>query len=199
MGGWAHPDSPLPGDDASAGRGPLPGPASGGPSPLPVDDGDDGHFEWLVREIEAGRLLPPPESAVESPAVSISLGDACDVDPQLLAAACGPDGLGGEALSAAFGQDRAAGPGRRRAGPAPSPKLRRLKRPRPPLACAFAPSLAAVPGYLPFRVSGMSAPISSNASLCRAVGSASTGTSAVVPVNRSSLRVSVPRWSSSPW
>ncbi len=72
------------------------------------DDFDDGHFEWLVREIEAGRLLPPPESAIEGPAVSVSLGDACDVDPELLAAVCGPDGLGGRAALAAFGEDRAA-------------------------------------------------------------------------------------------
>jgi hypothetical protein len=38
----------------------------------------------------------------------VSLGDACDVDPELLAGMCGPDGLGGQAVSAAFGQDRAA-------------------------------------------------------------------------------------------
>ena len=30
------------------------------------------------------------------------------MDPELLAAMCGPDGLGGEAVPAAFGQDRAA-------------------------------------------------------------------------------------------
>jgi hypothetical protein len=75
---------------------------------LPDDDVDDGHFEWMVREIEAGRLLPPPESAIEGPAISVSLGDACDLDPELLAAMCGPDGLGGQAVSAAFGQDKAA-------------------------------------------------------------------------------------------
>ena len=38
----------------------------------------------------------------------ISLGCACGVDSELLAAICGPKGLGGEALSAAFGQDKAA-------------------------------------------------------------------------------------------
>jgi hypothetical protein len=58
--------------------------------------------------MEAGRLLPPPESAVAGPAVSVSLGDACDLDPELLAAVCGPDGLGGEAALAAFGEGRAA-------------------------------------------------------------------------------------------
>lgn len=79
------------------------------PSPSPADDFDlDGHFAWLVGEIEAGRQQPPPESAIDGPVASISLGDACDVDPQLLAAMCGPDGLGGQAVSAAFGQDKAA-------------------------------------------------------------------------------------------
>ena len=91
---------PLPGGD-----GPLP------PGALPVPDDDfelDEHFAWLVRELDAGRVQPPPESATEAPAISISLGDACDVDPELLAAMCGPDGLGGQAVSAAFGQDKAA-------------------------------------------------------------------------------------------
>jgi hypothetical protein len=139
MGGWAFPGAHLPDDDAEAGRpclpgrasgerravpgdgagaghGPLPCPASGPgwPGAVPEGDADDGHFEWLVREMEAGRLLPPPESAAEGPAVSVSLGDACDVDPGLLAAVCGPDGLGGQALSAVFGQGEAAdvlGPG----------------------------------------------------------------------------------------
>jgi hypothetical protein len=40
--------------------------------------------------------------------IAVSLGDACDVDPELLAGLCGPDGLGGQAVSAAFGQDKAA-------------------------------------------------------------------------------------------
>src|ERR1700751_1079317 len=75
---------------------------------IPDDDALGEHFQWLVREIDAGRVQPPPESAIEGPAISISLGDACDVDPELLAAMCGPDGLGGQAVSAAFGQDKAA-------------------------------------------------------------------------------------------
>jgi Domain of unknown function (DUF222) len=75
---------------------------------LSVGDLDDGHFEWLVRELEAGRLQPPPESVIEGPAVSVSLGDACDMDPELLAAMCGPDGLGGQAALAAFGEGNAA-------------------------------------------------------------------------------------------
>jgi hypothetical protein len=98
MGGWGEPGGRLSGYD--------PGPA---PILVPEDDFDlDEHFAWLVREIDAGRVQPPPESAIDGPAISVSLGDACDVDPELLAAMCGPDGLGGQAVSAAFGQDKAA-------------------------------------------------------------------------------------------
>jgi hypothetical protein len=100
MDGQAPAGGPLPGGD-----GPLP------PAALPVPEDDlelDEHFAWLVRELDAGRVQPPPERAVEGPAISISLGDACDVDPELLAAMFGPDGLGGQAVSAAFGQDKAA-------------------------------------------------------------------------------------------
>jgi len=100
MDGQAPAGGPLPGGD-----GPLP------PGALPVPEDDfqlDEHFAWLVRELDAGRVQPPPESAIEDLAISISLGDACDVDPELLAAMCGPDGLGGQAVGAAFGQDKAA-------------------------------------------------------------------------------------------
>jgi hypothetical protein len=76
---------------------------------VPDDDFDlDEHFAWLVGEIEAGRQQPPPESELQGPAISLSLGDACDVDPELLAGMCGPDGLGGRSVAAAFGQDKAA-------------------------------------------------------------------------------------------
>ena len=66
--------------------------------------------EWarLTADLEAGRERIPEEWEVEGPAVSLSLGDACDLDPALLAAITGPDGLGGQALSPAFGQDAAA-------------------------------------------------------------------------------------------
>ncbi len=62
--------------------------------------------EWarLTAGLEAGRERIPEEWEVEGPAVSLSLGDACDLDPALLAAILGPDGLGGQALSPAFGQ-----------------------------------------------------------------------------------------------
>jgi hypothetical protein len=99
--------SPFPGDDET--RAPfIPRPEQ---VPGPELEGDrelDEHFAWLVREIDAGRVQPPPERVLEGPAISVSLGDACDVHPELLAAMCGPDGLGGQAVGAAFGQDEAA-------------------------------------------------------------------------------------------
>ena len=100
MEGHLAEDGPFPGDD---GQGSAPAFAS--------EDDDfelDEHFAWLVRELDAGRVQPPPESAIEGPAISVSLGDACDVDPELLAAMCGHDGIGGQPVGAAFGQDEAA-------------------------------------------------------------------------------------------
>src|SRR5450756_1087161 len=63
------------------------------------------------RSSPADRFGPdfvPEEWELEGPAVSISLGDAADLDPALLAAVTGPGGLGGNALCAAYGQDQAA-------------------------------------------------------------------------------------------
>ena len=60
-----------------------------------------------------------------------------------------------------------------------NPKLRVLKMPRPPLACAFAPSLPAVSGYF-FSARGMAAPMRSKASFWRLVGVVRTGTAAGV-------------------
>jgi hypothetical protein len=82
-----------------------------GADPRPADpdasspaDGDfDEWCAWFDREVEAGRDPTPPERATEG--ISISLGDAVDMDPELLAAMCGPDGLGGEGLGAQFAQD----------------------------------------------------------------------------------------------
>ena len=71
-------------DDQAPANGPFPGDGGWG-----LED----HFARLVREIDAGRMRPPPE---------------CDVDTELLATTYGQEGLGGEALSAAFGQDGAA-------------------------------------------------------------------------------------------
>ena len=50
----------------------------------------------------------PDEWEIEGPGISLSLGDAADLDPELLAAMLGPDGLGGQALGPQFGQDHAA-------------------------------------------------------------------------------------------
>ena len=110
MGGFEYGPAGGPLPDRHGHR-PSSEPVSPSPSPSPSRDDDfdlDEHFAWLVGEIEAGRQQPPPESEIDGPAVSISLGDACDVDPELLTAMCGPDGLGGQAVSAAFGQDKAA-------------------------------------------------------------------------------------------
>ena len=88
--------------DASAARGE---PSAG----LPADDFDaDAEMARWVADLEAGRERIPDPWETEGPAVSVSLGDACDLDPALLAAITGPDGLGGQALSPAFGQDAAA-------------------------------------------------------------------------------------------
>jgi hypothetical protein len=75
---------------------------------LPEDDFDaDAEMARWVADIESGRERIPEPWEVEGPAVSLSLGDACDIDPALLAAVAGPDGLGGQALSPAFGQGAA--------------------------------------------------------------------------------------------
>jgi hypothetical protein len=73
------------------------------------DDWDlDADIDRWVADIDAGRRRIPEDWELAGPALSVSLGDASEVDPALLAAICGPDGLGGEALGAAFGQDKAA-------------------------------------------------------------------------------------------
>lgn len=84
---------------------PCAGPA---PEACPLRAVGDGDFARWVADVEAGRVRVPEEWELEGPAVSLSLGDACDLDPALLAAMCGPDGLGGQATSAMFGQDKAA-------------------------------------------------------------------------------------------
>jgi len=71
---------------------------------------EDAYEAWVDREIAAGRLEErvPEEWEIEGPAISLSLGDATDIDPELLASICGPDGLGGEALGPQFGQHHSA-------------------------------------------------------------------------------------------
>ena len=55
----------------------------------------------MARFLAGREQVPEPWS---SPACTVSLGEACDVDLAELAAMAGPDGLAGEA----FAQDRAA-------------------------------------------------------------------------------------------
>jgi hypothetical protein len=76
---------------------------------VPEDDFDaDASMARWVADLEAGRERIPEESGLDGSAISLSLGDACDLDPALLAAMLGPDGLGGQCLSPAFAQDQAA-------------------------------------------------------------------------------------------
>jgi hypothetical protein len=94
-----------PGPDPGAG----PAPGTGGPvTDSPADSDFDEWVAWLDREVAAGRDPVPPERVAAAEGISISLGDAVDFDPGLLAAMCGPQGLGGEALGAQFAQDAAA-------------------------------------------------------------------------------------------
>ena len=102
-------------DHDHAGEPPSPAPRSSDagrdepPTGPPEDDFDaDAELARWVADIEAGRERIPEPWEAEGPAISLSLGDACDIDPVLLAAMCGPDGLGGQALSPAFGQNAAA-------------------------------------------------------------------------------------------
>jgi len=76
-------------------------------APATPDDDWDGDAEMAAyfADLDAGRRRIPEEWEIESrPPVTISLGDAADVDPAELAAMLGPDGLGGEI----FAQDRPA-------------------------------------------------------------------------------------------
>ena len=96
----------LPGSDPTPenmGDGGLPDPDFG------PDPEWDAYVAWREREIAAGRDEKPPEPwEIEGSAVSLSLGDATDIDPAMLAAICGPEGLGGDGLGPQFGQDAAA-------------------------------------------------------------------------------------------
>jgi hypothetical protein len=96
----------LPGSDST------PENMGGGGRPDPgfaPDPEWDAYVAWREREIAEGRDEKPPEPwEIEGPAVSLSLGDAADIDPTMLTAICGPEGLGGDALGPQFGQDAAA-------------------------------------------------------------------------------------------
>ncbi|HEX4289373.1 MAG TPA: DUF222 domain-containing protein [Trebonia sp.] len=76
---------------------------------VPEDEFDaDASMARWVADLEAGRDRIPEEWETEGSAISLSLGDACALDPALLAAMLGPDGLGGQSLSPAFRQGEAA-------------------------------------------------------------------------------------------
>ena len=100
------PFGPAPGDPRAV----LPRADEDFPGPAwPEDDFDlDADFERWIADLESGRARIPDEGEPAGPSLSLGLGDAADLDPALLAAMCGPDGLGGAALSALFGQDKAA-------------------------------------------------------------------------------------------
>ena len=84
-------------------------PSSAEPGAMPEDDFDaDAEMARWVADLEAGRERIPEEWELDGSGISLSLGDACDLDPALLAAMLGPNGLGGETLNPAFAQDRAA-------------------------------------------------------------------------------------------
>jgi Domain of unknown function (DUF222) len=106
-------ESPSPaqpgGDTTGATAGASDGGWDGLPPGVPDDDFDaDAEMARWVADIEAGRERIPEEWERDGSAVSLSLGDASDLDPALLAAILGPDGLGGQSLSPVFGQGRAA-------------------------------------------------------------------------------------------
>ena len=107
--------------------GSLPGPADDAPEGPPpygfgdwdayrawvqeLIDGDPGPAQemagfcgWLEDE-DTGPDAVPAEPESNGLGISVSLGDAAGLDPALLAAMCGPDGLRGEGLGPQFGQD----------------------------------------------------------------------------------------------
>ena len=120
-GDWDH-DAGVPGDDRGS-------PSSRDDGDYPPSDADHGYAPDDVGgcapddvggcapdDVDGGRApgdiddggYVPEEWELEGPAVSISLGDAADLDPALLAAMTGPEGLGGNALCQAYEQDAAA-------------------------------------------------------------------------------------------
>ena len=88
---------------ASGDRAPGAGVPGDGRDYLPSGDGHG----FLSEEFDDCGYVPE-EWELEGPAASISLGDAADLDPVLLAAITGPDGLGGNALCQAYEEDAAA-------------------------------------------------------------------------------------------
>ncbi|HET6190705.1 MAG TPA: DUF222 domain-containing protein, partial [Trebonia sp.] len=99
----------VPGADPGPDPGTRPAAGTGGPIvDSPADDEFDEWAAWLDREVAAGRDPAPCERHSAAEGISISLGDAVGMDPELLAAMCGLRGLGGEGLGAQFAEDAAA-------------------------------------------------------------------------------------------
>jgi Domain of unknown function (DUF222) len=129
-GGKRHPEPAAPGHEDALGGGGDPvgaatdalGGARGGLPPyLPGDEWDglprcaavddfdaDAEMARWVADLEAGRDRIPEEWERDGSGICLSLGDACDLDPALLAATLGPDGLGGQCPGPAFAQGRPA-------------------------------------------------------------------------------------------
>jgi hypothetical protein len=115
---YGAPDSPTPTDSPrnssgfpSAARGPHRPGVNGAGARLAAERFG---LNWdtaapAVRTVAAEACARVPEEwEIDGPGIALSLGDAADLDPDLLAATLGPDGLGGEALGPQFGQDAAA-------------------------------------------------------------------------------------------
>ena len=99
------PEVSFPGDGQDGEQPPPAVPARDEAAGVPEDDWDpDAEMTAYIADLDAGRARIPEEWELEGPAATISLGDAADVDPVVLAAMVGPDGLGGEI----FAQDRPA-------------------------------------------------------------------------------------------
>jgi hypothetical protein len=83
---------------------PPPGP-DGDQPPLPGDAarddgfGADADLARLLAGIESGRVPVPSEEELRARALMSVLGESGDVDPVVLAAMVGPDGLGGQAFA----------------------------------------------------------------------------------------------------
>ena len=89
------PEVSFPGDGQDGEQPPPAVPARDETGGMPDDDWDpEAEEARFIADLDAGRARIPEEWEIESrPPVTISLGDAADVDPAELAAMLGPDGL----------------------------------------------------------------------------------------------------------
>ena len=123
MGGLLAECGPFPGDD---GQGCAP--ASPRVMMTPGRTGTSRGWCGSLTRAACSRRRSRPWRARRS---RLAWATLADVDPGLLAAMCGPDGLGGQAVSAAFGQGKAADVAAPWTGPrgADRPGGRRRRRP----------------------------------------------------------------------